>query len=243
MNSLEQLSRQVRLLRGFVATLAVIVIGCVIALILIARRNDRFTELTARRINIVEPDGRLALVISDHAAQHPGAMNGKDLPKRDRPAGMIFFNEEGDECGSLVYDGTKRSASMTYSIDQYKNDQIMQIQYEQDSDRSLTRSYGFKLWDRSDRFTLQDEWGYFDSVQRLKDTAAVTAAVKTLRAKGYLGVQRLFLGRTADGETGLFLRDDKGIPRLRICVTKGNQPVIELLDEKGKVLSSGHITP
>lgn len=238
---MEQLTRQIRNLRLFVAFLAVIVIGCLIAIGYLARRTNTFTELTAQRINIVEPDGRLALVISDHANQHPGAMNGKDFPKRDRSAGMIFFNTEGDECGGLVYDGTKQSASMVYSIDQYKNDQIMQIQYQQDSDKALTRSYGLKLWDRSDRFTLQNESDYFDSLNKLHDTAAVNAAVKDLRARGLLGTERLFLGRTREGQTGLFLRDDKGIPRLRIYIDRQNQPLIETLDEKGEVISSGRL--
>ena len=233
---MEALIRQVRILRLSVAVLTLLVAGCIIALVLLARPAGPAAEITAQRINIVEPDGRLALVISDHARQHPGAINGKDLPKRDRPAGMIFFNTEGDECGGLVYDGTKASASMVYSIDQFKNDQIMQIQYEQDSARSLTRSYGFKLWDRSDAFTLQNELDYFDSLQRLKDTASLNAGVKALRAKGLLGTERLFLGRTQDGSTGLFLLDGKGIPRLRIYVSKLNEPVIETLNERGEVV-------
>jgi hypothetical protein len=241
----DTLTKQIRSLRIYVAVLTVIVIACLISLILLLRgprQTDAIAanhltveEITARRINIVEPDGRLALVISDHARQHPGAMNGKDLPARDRPAGMIFFNEEGDECGGVVYDGTKKEASFTLSADQYKNDQIMQLSYQQDSDKSLTRSYGFRLWDRSDRFTLQNELNYFDSVDKLHDTAAVNAAVKDLQARGLLGVERLFLGRTREGQTGLFLRDDKGIPRLRIYIDKQNRPLIETLDEKGEV--------
>jgi len=238
---MEQFNRQIKMLRGYVAVLTVITIGCVIALVWMARRGARYDEITAQRINIVEPDGRLALVISDHAHQHPGAMNGKDLPMRERSAGMIFFNTEGDECGGLVYDGTKASAGMVYSIDQYKNDQIMQIQYQQDSAQGLSRSYGFKLWDRSDRFTLQNEIDYFDSLQRLHDTAALNAGANALRGKGYLGTERLFLGRTREGQTGLFLRDDKGIPRLRIYINKQNEPLIETLDEKGEVVSSARL--
>ena len=97
----DTLTKQIRSLRIYVAVLTVIVIACLISLILLlrgSRQTDAIAanhltveEITARRINIVEPDGRLALVISDHARQHPGAMNGKDLPARDRPAGMIFF--------------------------------------------------------------------------------------------------------------------------------------------------------
>lgn len=69
------------------------------------------------------------MVISNKKNQHPGIINNQALPERDRPAGMIFFNDDGDECGGLVYDGDRNSASMTYSFDQYKNDQIMQLQY------------------------------------------------------------------------------------------------------------------
>ena len=236
---MDPLIRQIRALRLYVAALSIVVAGCVISLVILSRtpHGAQFDELTAHRINIVEPDGRLALAISDHANQHPGAINGKDLPKRDRPAGIIFFNTEGDECGGLVYDGTKSSASMTYSIDQYKNDQIMQIQYEQDSADHLARSYGLKLWDRTDRFTLQNELDYFDSLQRLHDTAALNAGARSLRQRGLLGIERLFLGRTPDGTTGLFLRDDKGIPRLRIYISKQNEPVIEKLNEKGEVMA------
>ena len=224
-----------------VGALSVFVIGSIIALIFIMRREPIPSELTVRRINIVEPDGRLALVISDHASQHPGAMNGRDLPQRDRPAGLIFFNEEGDECGGLIFDGTKKEASMTYSIDQYKNDQIMQIQYAQDSAEGLARSYGLKIWDRSDRFPLQDQLRYIDSLRRLNDSSALQAGISSLRDKGMLGVERLFLGRTADGRTGLFLRDDRGMPRLRIYIDKQNMPMIETLDEKGAVVSSGRL--
>ena len=234
---MDNLIKQVRVLRIYVVILTVLVLACLIALFVLARGSHNFTELTARRINIVEPDGRLALVISDHANQHPGAMDGKDLATRDRPAGMIFFNEEGDECGGLVYDGTKKEAGFAWSVDQYKNDQIMQLQYQQDSGLRLTRSYGFKLWDRSDRFTLGQERDFFNALPK-NDTAALTAGIDSLRKKGLLGVERLFLGRTRDGETGLFLRDDKGVPRLRICIGKQNEPLIQTLDEKGGVIAT-----
>jgi hypothetical protein len=244
---MDTLTKQIRSLRIYVALLTVIVIACLIALILLIRGNRQtealatrrinVDELTAHRINIVEPDGRLALVISDHARQHPGAMNGKDLPARDRPAGMIFFNDEGDECGGIVYDGTKKEASFTISVDQYKNDQIMQLQYQQDSGASLTRSYGLKLWDRNDRFTFQQHLDFYNALPP-HDTIALRSGIDSLRKLGYLSVERLFLGHTADGQTGLFLRDNKGIPRLRICIGKENEPLIQTLDDQGRVVAS-----
>ena len=244
---MDTLTKQIRSLRIYVAVLTVIVIACLIALILLLRGNRQMDavasshlivdELTAHRINIVEPDGRLDLVISDHTRQHPGRMNGKDFPARDRPAGMIFFNEEGDECGGLVYDGTKKEASFTISVDQYKNDQIMQLSYEQDSATTLSRSYGLKLWDRNDRFTFQQKLDFYNALPP-HDTVALHNGLDSLRKLGYLTVERLFLGRTADGQTGLFLRDNKGIPRLRICIGKENEPLIQTLDDQGRVVGT-----
>ena len=241
---MEQLTRQMKLLRRYVAVLTAILIGCIVAIIFLARRtgdstrNGNFDVLTAQRINIVEPDGRLALVISDHANQHPGRIDGKDIPARDRPAGLIYFNEEGDECGGFLWNGNKKENGMTLTADQYKNDQIMALDYEDDHGATPSRMYGFRLWDRSDSFTLGKELAYSDSLQRLHDTAAYHAGFEILRKRGLVGVDRLFLGRTKDGSTGLFLRDDKGVPRLRIYVSKQNEPVIETLNEKGEMVHS-----
>jgi hypothetical protein len=84
-------------------------------------------------------------------------MGGKVMSSRNRPAGMIFFNNDGDENGGLVYQGDKTGAGMAYSFDQYKNDQVMQLQYNQSNDgkgKPMARSYGLKLWYRADVFTL-----------------------------------------------------------------------------------------
>ncbi|HEY4110050.1 hypothetical protein [Puia sp.] len=71
---------------------------------------------------------------------------------------------------------------MPTRCDQYKNDQIMQIQYRQDCAEHLTRSYGFKIWDLSDRFTLQNQIDYFDSLQRLHEDNK--PLIETLDEKG-----------------------------------------------------------
>jgi hypothetical protein len=178
-----------------------------------------------------------AWVISNKERQHPGRMDDKDLPKRERPAGMIFFNDEGDEDGGLVYDGDKNSASMTYSFDQYKNDQIMQLQYEQGKTHgNIVRSYGLNLWDRKDEFTLTKQLTYYDSLKNLKNTNAFNAGVKKLKVAGNTR-QRLFVGKNVKGDVGLFLNDANGLPRLNIYINKQNQPVIETLSEKGEVIS------
>lgn len=71
-------------------------------------------------------------------------------------------------------------------------------------------------------------------LQNLHDTAALRRGEDTLIKQELMGNERLFLGRTRDGNTGLFLRDDKGVPRLRICVSKENKPLIQVLDDEGQ---------
>src|SRR5437773_7988027 len=68
-------------------------------------RNQTFGIITARRINIVEPDGTVRLTISNRA-DFPGAWrHGKEEPRPDRreAAGMLFMNDEGTELGGFIF--------------------------------------------------------------------------------------------------------------------------------------------
>lgn len=47
------------------------------------------------------------MVISNQEKQYPGLFDGEALLERERPPGIIFFNEEQDEVGGLVYQGNK----------------------------------------------------------------------------------------------------------------------------------------
>jgi hypothetical protein len=222
------------MLQVWVGILTLLVLALLLALGYLLRQQSG-RELTAERINIVEPDGQLKLVISGSQRQHPGLVGGKSLPARERGAGLTFFNEAGDECGGLLYSGNQREASMVYSIDQFRNDQLMQLQYSQRAGASrLVRSYGLRLWDRNDDFPLARELAYLDSLGALHDTAAYRRGLAQLGASNRLGAERLFLGKATSGETGLFLRDSKGRVRLKLYIDAHDQPMMQLLDAAGK---------
>ncbi|WDF78082.1 hypothetical protein PQ469_29805 [Mucilaginibacter sp. KACC 22773] len=236
---MENLPKQIKTLKLYLALLTVTIIVCFGFIIRLMSNQAHFKQITAERIDIVEPDGKIRMAISNRQSQHPGTIEGKQLPKRDRPAGMIFFNDDGNECGGLVYDGDKKSASMTYSIDQYKNDQIMQLQYSQENNGpQLQRSYGLKLWDKYDNFPSSKVLAYIDSLNKLNDTVAYKTGIDKLNASGRVTKERLFVGKNAGGDVGLFLSDANGKPKLRIYINKQNQPVIETLDDKGAVAKS-----
>src|ERR1041384_7642215 len=109
-------------------------------------KKPKFEEIDVERINVVEKDGRLRMVISNEARQHPGIANGKPI-KRDgpRPPGMIFFDQTGDEMGGFIFGdngGKGHFGSLTF--DKVRNDQAIGFRYlESDNGRYET---GLQLW-------------------------------------------------------------------------------------------------
>ncbi len=199
--------------------------------------DQKFEEIYVERINIVEPDGKLKMVISNKQRQHPGMHDGHILDPRERPPGIIFFNEEQDEIGGLAFYGNKESGgnNLFLSLDQYKNDQIMQL--KQSSNENGDNQYGLQLWERDKKLTpvvLQkimdslDEEGYYyqqkmDYLRKMNDGNPINEP-------------RLFIGKKYNRETGLFVQDKSGNDRLRFYIDSDNAPRIEVLNEKGEVI-------
>ena len=96
-------------------------------------KKTTFDEIDLHRINIVEPDGTLRLVISNKA-KFPGSfVNGKEIARPDRhDTGLLFLNEEGTEMGGLTFDGWKDKNGEIQnnghlSFDQYMQDQVFSL--------------------------------------------------------------------------------------------------------------------
>ena len=97
-------------------------------------RSTSFDQITVHRINVVEPNGTLRMVISDKAELPGVIVKGKERPKHDRPqAGMLFYNDEGSENGGLIFGGHKDShgnvvdSGGSLSFDKYGANQIVQL--------------------------------------------------------------------------------------------------------------------
>src|SRR5690554_7095019 len=63
---------------------------------------------------------------------------------------MLFFNEEGIECGGFIYDGKKtengHSSGLSLTYDQYDGDQVMQLMttdYQQGDKRIVSSGLAF----------------------------------------------------------------------------------------------------
>ena len=83
-----------------------------------ARAQDKvqqFDEIDVHRINVRELDGTIRMVISNHARLPGVVANGKHNAPVDRPyAGMLFYNDEGNENGGLVFGGHRKRTATSW---------------------------------------------------------------------------------------------------------------------------------
>jgi hypothetical protein len=195
-------------------------------------------EITVERINVVDASGTLRMVISNKDRMHPGVMDGVTIDRPRPVAGMLFFNDEGDEVGGLTYTGTvaggRGRANAGIMFDQLKQDQTIGISYAESNGQ---RSAGLQVWDRSDTVRLSELITKLNAANRLPAGAERDAAIAKIRAEAPPGPRRLFAGKTQDKASTVVLSDAVGRPRLRLTVEAAGSARIEFLDEAGKVVT------
>jgi hypothetical protein len=198
---------------------------------------QKFDEISVQRLNVTDANGTLRLVISNKDRMHPGQMDGK-LIDRPRPvAGLLFFNEEGDEVGGLTFTGREVNgtpqANAGLMFDQFKQDQTIGFSYSEGSGR---RSAGFQVWDRPDS-RLSELIDKLNAANRIEDRAEREKAIAAIRAAAPPAPRRVFVGKNAERAATVTLSDGNGKPRLTLTVDPAGNPRIEFLDESGKVTS------
>jgi len=197
---------------------AAVVLTVLVAVVSMAATSQRtrFEELSAERINIIEPNGtpRLILYNSSHT---PGAiLYGKDNPHPNRSphAGMLYFNDEGTENGG----------SLTF--DQFDQDQVVSL------------SGGLRVWDQPYTPIAQ----LLERVQAARAkpegperTRAMQEMTAWARAQGIFR-QRLRAQTTRDRSAMIELADTLQRPRLRMLVDSAGGARLEFLGDSGQVL-------
>lgn len=233
----QSLRREMRFLRVYALTSSLILVVLCTAAFRQGAVSGKFDELTVGRINVADADGTLRLVISNKDRMHPGMMDGKMIDRPRPVAGLLFFNEEGDEVGGLTFTGRevdgRGRADGGIMFDQYKQDQTIGISYSETDGR---RTAGLQVWDRPDT-RLSELIEKLNAANRLTDPAEREKAIAAIRATAPASPRRLFAGKTADRSATVSLSDAAGKPRLMLTVDAGGDPRIEFLDEQGKVVS------
>ena len=201
-------------------------------------KNKIVPEITTERLNIVGKDGNKYVVLSNPEKQALATINGKPINPEETErniAGLLFFNEDGDEIGGLVYGIDSTESYQLLTFDQRKNDQIMTLRKDEYlEDGKWKKQYGLLLQDRSEKQSnvIISE---LNKIRNIADTV--------LRKKEYeklynnpdnLAPQRLFIGKTYSENVGLFLMDKNNKPRLKIFLDENGAPHIESFDENGE---------
>lgn len=240
----EHLAREVRLLKAYA-----VVSSLVLAFLLLTALRPgetRFGKIEAERIDILNADGDPALVLAGHGRLPGPTFEGREYPRelsggRTTASGMIFFNERGDEVGGLTYHGELDddgySAYGGITFDQFRQDQVVSVQYQDDGAR---RSAGLQVWDRSTEISIAEILEVVDARREATGAArdSLERIVEGWREQG-LGAHRVFLG-SADRTAELVMRDAAGRPRVRLYVDSAGAAGLEFLDEDGEV---AHILP
>jgi hypothetical protein len=190
-----------------------IILTAVLGAILLARvasaapKPGAFDEITVHRINVVEPDGTLRMVISNHAKLPGIIIRGKERAF-DRPqAGMIFYNDDASETGGLIFGGHRNDkgevvdSGGSLSFDKYDANQIVQLA---------------GVDDKEDRF------------------AGISVSDSPRAGESH---RRVWVGRGDDGAAVIALMDGKGRKRISMQVAADGTPQLAFLDADGKVVN------
>jgi hypothetical protein len=202
--------------------------------------KQTFDEINVHRINVVEPDGTIRLVLTN-TANSPGIyIKNKEVPHPNgrKSAGLLFFDEDGTEDGGLSYGITKNQTGKVtgseghLSFDQYMQDQIFTIDAGRDGDKKYSL---LRMDDRGD-------YPITDALEALKQISKLPADQREAEIKKFLETHpgdhpRVILGRASDGGSVLQLKDSEGRDRLVLRVAPDGSPKLQFLDATGKVVS------
>ncbi len=249
---MDKVQKELRMLKiyALVSTVLFVALFCLAAKSL--GRKTKFDEINAERINIVEPDGKVRLTLANHERMPGGQMAGVDLTARygnrvmsnngPATAGLIFFNDDGDECGALAY-GSKmvdgKPEEVVYlSFDHYRQNEAINILQSEGGGKSRS---GLQVVDTGSPYNA-DDVRQMNALLLMKDGPGKDAAMKKFGSEHAANLKyapRLFVGHLVENDaSAVVLMDTESRPRIRMEVDASGASSLQFLDEHGKVTYS-----
>jgi len=231
-----KLEKEVRFLKAYAITATLVGAVLFLTAFTLQKSKQKFGEIDVERINVLDKDGKLRMVISGKDRQHPGIAEGKVLDRERKVAGILFFDQAGDECGGLLFDengGKGHFVSLTY--DKVHHSETMRLQHLESDDGQY--SAGLEIWDRAN-LPQSESRANAQRIQKMPEGAEKEAAIKRFIDNGEDGAQRIAVKKLRDKTAIIALADTKGKPRIRMLVAPDGTPKLDFLDENGKVTYS-----
>jgi hypothetical protein len=228
-----------RFLAAYAGCLTVLLVLTVLYGFTGAQSKNTFDEITVRRINVVEPDGTIRMVLTSKASSPGVYIKNKEYPHPNRQAaGLLFFDDEGTEDGGLIYGiskdqhGNVNGSNVHLSFDQYMQDQIFTVDAGRDGDRKYSL---LTMGDRGD-------YSILELLQANDRISKLPKEQQEAEWKKFVGTHpgdntRVVLGRARDTSTVLRLKDTEGRDRIILRVAPDGSPSVQLLDANGKAIS------
>jgi hypothetical protein len=196
-----------------------------------------FDEITVHRLNVVEPDGTIRLILTNKASSPGIYIKNKEYPHPSgrKGAALLFFDDDGTEDGGLTYGISKDASGKVVgsdghlSFDQYMQDQIFTIDAGREGDKKFSL---VRMDDRGD-YPLLEALDVFARINKLPDDQR-TAEIKKFRETHPGDHPRVILGRISDGSSVLQLKDTEGRDRIVLRVAADGSPHLQFLDAAGK---------
>lgn len=224
-------SRELRMYSGFSTVTCLVLI---LSAFTVQNRTVRFGEIDVERLNIIESTGQVKLVIANKE-RYPGPVVGGKTYERVglKGAGIVFYNDKGDESGGLRTvsneGGGKYTAGAGLAFDKYNGDELIGVRYNDDNG---SRTVGLRILDQPDALPAEQKKN-FDDARKLP----LGAERDALRRQAVAN-QRVFVGMSADKSAAVTLLDGNSRPRIRLSVTVEGEARLEFLDVNGKVLQA-----
>jgi hypothetical protein len=229
-----------RFLAAYSGLLTVLFLFAVLSGFARVEPKQTFDEITVHRINIVEPDGTIRLILTNTASSPGIYIKNKEYPHphNRKSAGLLFFDEDGTEDGGLSYGISKEQSGRVtasdghLSFDQYMQDQIFTIDAGRDGDKKFSL---LRMDDRGD-YSIMDALDAVTRISKLPENQRPAELKKFLET--HPGDHpRVILGRARDGGSVLQLKDTEGRDRIVLRVAPDGTPGLQFLDATGKVVS------
>lgn len=102
-------------------------------------QNASFGTITVKRINVVENNGTRRLVIAGASNMPPPIADGKVLKRAISPAGILFYNDKGNERGGITvaprYGGEQ--SAIVFDYNRAEAIALVKAQHGKDADAGL----------------------------------------------------------------------------------------------------------